>query len=206
MLGVLAQVLEWKNRYCRAAGESLHRFGNVDRRHCRARQRGLPPRILSASLRQVLTGKSNAEAVHRLGDVLHLLLAHVLIVIAELFPNGSAHCIGNTDSTGFSETLEPCRDVYTVAIDFVCVDNHITQIHPDSKLHLALIRYSRVAICEFLLDGRCATQCIDDSTEVSQDGVSRVMHYPSVVLLDARRDKIEVLAKRTMRAVFVLPA
>ena len=54
--------------------------------------------------------------------------------------------------TGVSQSLNPCSDIYTAAIDPVIVSNDISNIHPNSELKFLILNKSVILFLEFLLD------------------------------------------------------
>ena len=77
---------------------------------------------------------ADAMGAHRPGDILNLLLAHVLEREGELVPHLIAHHAANADTARLRQGFEPSSDVDAVAEDVVPVDDDVAEIDADAKL------------------------------------------------------------------------
>ena len=82
------------------------------------------------------------EGAHRIGDVLHLLLALVVEARADLAPHRAVHRVGHGDAARFGQPLQPRGDVHAVAVHrAVRLLDHVAQVNADAKAHLAILRH-----------------------------------------------------------------
>ena len=84
-------------------------------------------------------------SAHRPGDVLDLLLAHVLEREIELVAHLIAHDAADADAARLRQGFEAGRDVDPVAIDVLVVADDVAEVQPDTKLD-APIRRARSAL------------------------------------------------------------
>jgi hypothetical protein len=116
--------------------------------------------------------EQDAMGAHRPGDVLDLLLAHVLEREIELVSHLIAHDAAGTDATRLRQGFEAGRDVDPVAIDVGAVDDDVADVQPDAKFDAAFRRYSDVAIGHLALDIDGAAHRVDDTGELDEDAVA----------------------------------
>ena len=64
-------------------------------------------------------------STHRPGDVLDLLLAHVLEGKIELVAHLVAHDTADTDPAGCRQCFEPRRDIDAITVNIFVVDNDV---------------------------------------------------------------------------------
>ena len=67
-----------------------------------------------------------------------MLFAAILKSDVEPVANVIAHRLRNGDTSRLCQAFETCRDVDTVAVDVVAIDNDIAEVYPDAKLDRAL--------------------------------------------------------------------
>src|SRR5262249_52154024 len=100
---------------------------------CRWCGRATADEPLERSVLPSLCAGANLIGANRLGYVLDFLRPEILIGNrADAAAKSGAHRLGNADAAGFCEGLETGRDVYTVPLDIVAVDDDIADVDPDA--------------------------------------------------------------------------
>src|SRR5215813_15280438 len=88
---------------------------------------------------------------------------------------------GNANASGIGQFFEPRRDVHTVAIDVISVDDDIADIDSDSKHDRLVVGNLQVALCNTALNGDRAFHGVDRAGELDQGAVAHEFHHaPSV--------------------------
>src|SRR2546430_8205411 len=80
------------------------------------------------------SGDRNAIDAHWAGDVLDLLIAHVIEGEIELVPHLVAHHSADADPTRLGERPKACGNIDTVAEDIPLVDDDVADIDPHAEL------------------------------------------------------------------------
>src|SRR5216683_1747448 len=89
---------------------------------------------------------------HWPSNVLHFLLASILVAQRELVSYLLIDSTGDADAAGVGETLEARGDVDPVAVDLLAIDHHVAEVHADTELHSAIGWQIRVLGLERGLD------------------------------------------------------
>src|SRR5207248_2067970 len=84
--------------------------------------------------------------IHATRCVLDALLPHVLERVGELVADLVAHHPRDADAARFGQCLQPRRDVDTVAVKVVALDDHIAEIDPNAEGDALVIRDIRIAV------------------------------------------------------------
>ena len=105
---------------------------------------------------------------HRPGDVLELLLAHVLEGEVELAAASSCTRAETQMPPGSASAFEPRRDVDAVAEDVVVLDDDVAQVDADAELDALVGRDAGVALGHLALHLDGAAHRVDDAGELDQ--------------------------------------
>lgn len=93
---------------------------------------------------------------HRVGNVLHRLLAEVGEYRLDLALDGAADGLRHRNAARLGQRLQPCGDVHAVAADgAVGLADDDAQVHADAKAQAPLRRYSIGLRVDRCLDGQC---------------------------------------------------
>src|SRR6266851_2032323 len=112
--------------------------------------------------------KHYPEHPHWPGNVLHFLLASILVAQRELVSYLLIDSTGDADATGVGETLEAGGDVDPVAVDLLAIHHHIAEVHADAKFHAAVGWDIRVLSLERGLNLDGALDRIHDAGEFGE--------------------------------------
>ena len=121
---------------------------------------------------------------HRPGDVLDLLLAHVLERKFDLVPLLVAHDPADANATGFGQSFEPGGNVDPVAIDVASVPDDVADIDPHAELDPAIGRHTGVSLCHLALHFDSPTHRIDDTGEDEEQPIPGGFDDATAVFLD----------------------
>ena len=91
---------------------------------------------------------------------------------------------GNTYAASLRQFLKSRRGVDPVAVDLAALYDHVPQVDPDTKLHLAVARYSRVSGTQLLLYLHRALHRIHHARELCHQIIPCSIHHPAPVALD----------------------
>jgi len=106
---------------------------------------------------------ADAMGVHRPGDVLDLLLAHVLEREGELVAYLVAHHAADADAAGLRQGFESSGDVDAVAEDVAPIDDDVAKIDPDAELDARCGRHLGIAFGQLALNADRAAHGVDDA-------------------------------------------
>src|SRR5712671_513551 len=120
------------------------------------------------------------------GNVLDLLLAHILEREGELVAYLITHHPADTDPPGLGQGLEPCRDIDPIAIDIEPVLHNVAEIDPHAELDAAIRRHVGVSLCHLALHFDGATHRVDDAGKLDEQTVARGLHDATAMFLDFR--------------------
>ena len=104
---------------------------------------------------------------HRPGDVLDLLLAHVLERKGELVAHLIPHHSADADPARFGQGFETRRDIDTVAEDVVLVDDDVAEIDADAEIDAPLGWHAGVTPGHLSLHLDRATNRIDHARKLA---------------------------------------
>src|SRR6266851_5603369 len=68
---------------------------------------------------------------HWPSNVLHFLLASILVAQRELVSYLLIDSTGDADAARVGEALQPCRDVDAIAVNLLAIDHHVAEIDTD---------------------------------------------------------------------------
>ena len=142
--------------------------------------------------------------VHRLGDVLDLLLAQVLKPEIEQAAHHLMNHIRDADAARPSQTFQPRCDIDAIAVDVVAIDDHIAEVDADPELDAVLGLEVRVVYGDALLNLDRAPHRIDHARKLDQDTITRKLDDAAAMLCDLGFDEVLVQGpKMGVRAGFV---
>ena len=127
---------------------------------------------LSGSAGSAAAAQTQAEGVHRLGDVLELLAAEIVELDIEPAANLVAHGARDVDAAGLGQPLQARRHVDPIAEDVVAADHDVAEVDADAELHAAALGQRGVARAKFLLHLDRAAHRFDDARELGEDAVA----------------------------------
>ena len=124
-----------------------------------------------------------------MGDVLQAALAEIFEGDIELAANILAHALGDADTAGLGERLEPRRDIDALAPHVAAIDDNVADIEAHAELDPPFRLYVGVALGHAPLDGEGAAHGVHDARELRQDAVAGDAHDTAGVAGDGRGDK-----------------
>ena len=124
--------------------------------------------------------------MHRPGDVLDLLLAHVFERKGELVAHLIAHDPADADPARLGQSFQPCRYIDTVTVDIATVFDDVANIDPDAELEAAIGRHIGVSLRHLALHVDGTTHRVDDAGEFDQEPVAGGFADAPAVLFDLR--------------------
>ena len=128
--------------------------------------------------------RESAIGAYRPGDVLDLLLAHVLERDGELVAHLIAHHPADADAAWFSQGLKARRDVDTVTEDVVLVDHDVAEIDAYAEIYAPFGLDAGVALGHLALHLDRAANRIDHARKLAEQTVARRVDDATSVLLD----------------------
>src|SRR5262249_51950994 len=133
-----------------------------------------------------LSGRTDHNAVgpHRAGDVLDLLLAHVLKREIELVSHLLVRRRTDADPARLGERLQARSDVDAIAKDVALLDDDVADIDAHAKLDAALRRHAGIANDHFALHLDGAALGVDDTGEFDEETVAGRLDDATAVLGD----------------------
>src|SRR5215472_18348922 len=149
LFGVAAQI--GKRQY----GD--RRFVRQCKNRCRRRARR------AGGLTPFLYGGSNVVGVHRPGDILDLLFAHIVEGEIELALDIAADAAGDADAARLGERFEPRSNIYPIAKYIAVLDNDVALMDADAKRDAPPGRSGGIALGHRLLHLDGAAHRIDDA-------------------------------------------
>jgi hypothetical protein len=122
-------------------------------------------------------------------DIFQLMLAKIFDKKGQFAPHLSVRIIRQQNAASFSETLEPCGNIYPVAKDIPAVNDDITNIDAYAELNPSVERYSDIALGHATLNINRTPDGVDNAAKLSQQPIARIFHNPPTVLDDFRIDE-----------------
>jgi hypothetical protein len=114
--------------------------------------------------------------------------------------------IGDEHPAGIGQGFDPCRDVNTVAVEIVSLDDHVAEIDADAQLDAALRRDTRVPLGHHLLHLDRAAHRIDNAGKFHQQAVAGGLDDAAAVLVDQRIDQFSSVALESGERSFLINA
>jgi hypothetical protein len=142
--------------------------------------------------------------VHRPGDVLERLLAHVLEAEVELAGDLVVDRRRDEDAAGLGDALQPRGDVDAVAQQVVALDDDFAQVDADAEVHPLRLGQRFVARLQRVLDLDRAAYALDHAAEFGEHRVARCVGDASVVVRDDAVDDRAMRGEDAQRAGLVL--
>src|SRR5262249_16941864 len=121
---------------------------------------------------------------YRLRDVLHDVLAELLIPDRQLVFHLVIRGARQTDATALGQPLDAGRDVDPIPIEPIALYNHIPQVDANTEHHLAGHWQLRVPRFEVVLDRHGTLHRIDDTGELREQVIPRGVHHSAPMRLD----------------------
>ena len=118
------------------------------------------------------------------GDVLDMLVAHILQGERNLAMDLVGDNLRQADPAGRGEPLDAGRDIDAVAIDVVLDGHDVAEIDADAEIHAPVIGLGGIERRHGALDLDCAAYRIDDAGELDQQPVARRLEDAAVMLGD----------------------
>jgi hypothetical protein len=148
----------------------------------------------------------NAVDPHWPGDVLDLLIAHVLEGEIEFVAHLIADDPADADPTWLGQSLQPRCDIHPVAEDVVLLNNHVTEVHPNAEGDALILGGFGIALRDAALDLYGAPDGVNHAGELGEKAVAGVLHYPAVMLGDLGIDQLpEVRLEAFVRPLLIRP-
>ncbi len=126
--------------------------------------------------------------MHRLGEVLDLLVPEVAELEAGPARHLAMYFSGNADAPRICESLQPGRDVHAGPEEPPLLDPHLAQMEAHTELHAALGGQGPVKSSDDFLDLDRTLQRRDGAAELSQEVVAREVVETTPVLADVKLD------------------
>jgi hypothetical protein len=143
--------------------------------------------------------------MHRLRDVLDLLLAEIGEDDGQLGCDLVAHRARNADPAGLGERFKPRRDVDAIAKQIIALDENIADMHADAEAHLFAGRPVFPVFGERLLNRHRALDGVDRTGEIGDDAVAGAAKNPSAICRDVPVESGATGGQPAQGADFVLP-
>ena len=177
-----------------------------ERQHCNrrlVRQR----QWLAQAGRQVLDGDAavpNPVRTHWPGDVLYLLLAHVLERVIEPVAHLIAHDPADADPAGLGQGFQARGDIHPIAEDIVLLSDHVAEIDADAEVDAAVFSHAGIAFGHPTLHLDRAAHRAYYARELSQQSVAGVLYGSASVFIDPRINQLpEMRLEPRVRALLV---
>src|SRR5216683_1167263 len=166
-----------------------------DERQPRKREHASPPVFSQGRLLRLRRCASCGPALqhypkrpHWPSNVLHFLLASILVAQRELVSYLLIDSTGDADAAGVGEALEARGDVDAVAVDLLAIDHHVAKVDADAEFHPAVGWQFFALGPERGLNFDRALDRVHDTRELGEDAIARGVDEASMVLLDERID------------------
>src|SRR5262249_777048 len=117
-------------------------------------------------------------------DILDVLFAEIGEFDTQIYVGLVTHYGRNTDPARLGQRFQPCRDIDTVSVDVVAINDDVTDVDPNAKRHLAICGYAGVALGHPPLHVNRAANRIDHAWELEQQTVAGRLDDPAAVLRD----------------------
>ncbi len=112
-------------------------------------------------------------------------------------------CCEEAQLTWIGQGFQPGRDIHTVAIDIVPVNENLAQIDADAEKKTLILSEFGAQRADGILDADGTVGRCHDALEACQDGVSGVVHDLSTRVPDSIGDQVETGGQLPMGAKFV---
>ncbi|MCK1640348.1 hypothetical protein IVA95_22745 [Bradyrhizobium sp. 157] len=112
------------------------------------------------------------------------MLACIFECKVQFAPHILLHSSRHTDATRERERLQPCRDVYAIAINVISFNDNVAHVDAHAKLNPFILKHFGIARGHTALNFDSATQRIHNTAELHQHAVAGVFNNPPVVFGD----------------------
>ena len=112
------------------------------------------------------------------------MFACILECKVQFVPRILLHSSRHTDATRERERLQPCRDVYAIAINVIFFNDNVAHVDAHAKLNPFILKHFGIARGHTALNFDSATQRIHDTAELHQHAVAGVFNNPPAVFGD----------------------
>jgi hypothetical protein len=136
-----------------------------------------------------------AEIAHSIdpdwaGDVLDLLLAHILEDVIEPVAHLVTHRPAKANPARLGKRLQPRCHVHPMPEDVVLLGNHVAEIDADPEVDPLVLQGGRVSLGHAPLHLRRASHRIYNVRELREEAVAGVLYDPAAVLGDLWADQL----------------
>jgi hypothetical protein len=146
----------------------------------------------------------DAKHTHRLGNVLHRLVAHVFELQRKPVSDLVAHCLRHADASGGGERLQPRSDVDAVAVDAIGIGQHIAEVDADAVAHAPRFGQARVGFFHCTLDVDRALHCAHNGGKFGQHRISGRVDDAPASGFDVDCDQRPAFGQRPHRRLVIL--
>jgi hypothetical protein len=109
--------------------------------------------------------------------------------------------VGDANTARLSETFEAGRNVDTVAVNILTLNDHVAEVNSDSKEHFLVMGCTILARRHAVLDISGTLNGIDDTTELDKEPVAHGLHKSTSMLgHGGMNDFIELVVEAHPRA------
>ena len=117
-------------------------------------------------------------------DVLKLLLAGVGKIDFELIPHLIMDAGADAYSSRLRKSLQSRRNIYSVPVDVVSINNNVTNVDPNAKLKPSLLVSSSILLCHLALNFNRTAHSIHRACELHEQSISHRLDDASAMLSD----------------------
>jgi hypothetical protein len=111
---------------------------------------------------------------------------------------------GNIDTSGLGKVFQARRDVHSIAVNVVTIDNDVAEVHSHAEQHTVFVWLSAVALGHRALNLHRALHCFDHAFELGQDAVAYQLHDAAAMSGDRGDDRLGAMSLQSSeRAGFV---
>ena len=136
-----------------------------------------------------------------LGYVFELLIAHIDKVQINLAVDLLEQCAGEVNTAPFGDFLKARRDVYTVTVNIVPLDDHFSKVNANAEGKHSIVRHSGIAHSHALLNCDGAFDGVDSACELDEQAITHQLHETPVAFGNRRIDQFGTMGlQRTKRS------
>jgi hypothetical protein len=147
---------------------------------------------------------AHRERPHRVGDVLHLLLAPVFELGADFAPHRGADRFRYRDAAGLGEPFQPRGDVHAVAVDrAIGLFHDVAKVNADAEAHAPVLRHVLRRGSEFLLDRERGRHRAGRRFEHREHRIARHVDDAALLRLDVRPENLARGIQRRHRGALI---
>ena len=118
-----------------------------------------------------------------------MLLALVGELGADPAADDTVYSVGNHDPAWLGQSLEPRRNVDTVAVDrSVLLLDHVAEVHADAKAHAPVLRHCVRSGCQTLLNRQRRIHRAGGRFEYGEHRITRHVDDSALMCFDARSE------------------